>query len=129
MRGADAIELPQILIEHLCVGRVHNGFGFGLWQARQRAHAALRKEHVAMSLRIADTAFVSEWRIEPAGQTESIGRLLCEPPSVFASRAIVMVRAAQPVHVSDINSVPPHIFERAIIAPISADFGVPMKFA
>src|SRR5262249_30563422 len=74
-------------------------------------------------------AFVGKRRIEAAGQTESIGGFLREPPGVFAACPIVVVGTSEPIHRGDIHSVTPHIFKRAVVSAVTADFCVAMTFA
>jgi hypothetical protein len=40
-----------------------------------------------------------------------------------------MIGAAEPIHVGNIDGIAPHIFERAVVAAVAADFSVAMKLA
>src|SRR5206468_8631006 len=66
-------------------------------------------------------------RIERAGQAECVGRLLRQPPGVFAMAAVVVITAAEPVHRGDVDGVAPHVFERTIIAAVAADLRMAME--
>ena len=129
MRGADAIELVEILIKHLRVGRVNQGHFIRLGQPWQCAHAALGKHRVAMTFGISHAALVAERRIKAARQAERIRGFLRQPPGIFAAPAIVVVTATQPVHPRHVNRVAPHVFQRTVATTITANLCVPVKFA
>ena len=82
-----------------------------------------------MAFGIADAALVGIGRIERAGQAEGVGGFLREPPGVFAVAAVVVIAAAEPIHAGDVDGVAPHVFERAVVAAVAADFGVAVEFA
>src|SRR5205823_3012953 len=76
VRGADAVELLEILVEHLRIGGVNDVVTIGFGQARQRADAAAGENDVAVAFGIGDAPLIGIGRIEKAGNAESVGRFL-----------------------------------------------------
>src|SRR5947209_8582949 len=101
----------------------------GNGEARQGPDAALREDHVAVPLRIRNAALVIEHRYKFPGRIEDVGQLLSDPPAIFASTAVIVIAAANPVEGARIQDVPPLIEQRAIETAIHRDFAVAVKFA
>ncbi len=82
-----------------------------------------------MAVRVGDAALVGEHRREAAGDVVGVGRLLRQPPRVFAAGAVVVVAVADPVHVGHVDAVAPHVFERAVGAAVPGSLRVPVELA
>ena len=82
-----------------------------------------------MPFRIGDAAFVGEEWCELTRGVKNVGQLLNNPPGVFTAGSIVMVAAADPVHVHGIQHIAPLVEQCAVSAAIHGYLAVTMEFA
>ena len=97
--------------------------------AGKRAYAALREEHITVPFRVRNATFVGEQWCELTRCVKNVGQLLNNPPRVFAAGSIVMVAAADPIHVRGIQCIAPLVKQCAVSAAIHGNLAVAMEFA
>src|SRR5262249_55496912 len=91
---------------------------------------AARREHaVAVAVRVGDAALVGEHRREALLDVVGVGRLLDQPPRVFAAAAAVVIAVADPVHRRGVDGVAPHVFERTVGTAVPGNLRVPVELA
>ena len=129
MRSADAIKSLKILIKHLGVGRVTGEVAGRLRQTWKRPDAALFENDVTVAFGIRHAALIGERWLEFSGDSESVGRLLRQPPGILAAGAVIMVAATEPIHGGDVDRIAPHIFQRPVTPAVAGDFGMSVEFA
>jgi hypothetical protein len=91
-------------------------------------NTALHEDYIAVAIRITHAAFIREHRGEFAGRIENVGKLLSDPPGVFAPVAIIVIAAAHPIQCRSVQNVAPLVKQRSVITAIAGDFAVAMEF-
>jgi len=95
----------------------------------QRTNAALRKQDVAVPLGIGHAALIREqWR-KPAGSIINVSELLGDPPRILATAPVVVVAAADPIHIAGVANIPPLVKQRAIVAAVHGNLAVTVELA
>src|SRR5262245_16565333 len=82
-----------------------------------------------MAFRINDAPFIGEHRDEFTRRMEYICNFLRDPPSVFAPAAVIVIAAADPVHIAGIEDVAPLIEQSPVVPTIHRDLAMPMELA
>ena len=96
MNRGDTVKIAQVFVEHLRVRRRAGRRILGRFrEPRQRTHATLGHDHVAVTLGIPHAALVAERRHELPLDVEGVGHFLRQPPGVLAAVSVVMVATAK----------------------------------
>ena len=129
VRGTDAAQLVQVVVEHLGIVVVNARSARRARQPRQGADAAAGEHHVAMAVGIGHAPLVGEHGGERGGNVVELGRLLDQPPGVLLAAAVVVVAVADPVEAGAVDRVAPHVLEGTVAAAVHRDLGVAVELA